>query len=173
MNVTVTIDRMAYGADALGRLPEGKAVFVEGGVPGDVVEVEVVEDKGSFARARIAKIVEPSPDRIAPESAIDLVCGTAPWQCMRYEAQLAAKRENVVGALVHTARLDAERAGELVRDCAASKRTWGYRNKLEIAVGADAEGRFELGFHREGSSELVPAASSHLAHKQIEKAPKA
>ena len=173
MSIIVRIDRMAYGADAIGRLPEGKTVFVEGGVPGDVAEVDVIEDKGSFARARIAKIVEPSPDRIAPESAIDLMCGTAPWQCMRYEAQLAAKRENIVGALVHTARIDAERAGELVRECAASKRTWGYRNKLEIAVGTDAEGRFELGFHREGSSELVAAASSRLAHKQIEKAPKA
>ena len=173
MSNTVQIERMSYGADAIGHLPEGKTVFVEGGVPGDTVEVEVIEEKASFARARIARIVEASPDRIAPESPLDLACGTAPWQCMNYQAQLSAKRENVIGALVHTAHFDQDRADALVLDCAPSKRTWGYRNKLEISTGLDAQGHFELGFHREGSGEFVAADSSHLAHKQIEKAPKA
>ena len=39
MNHTVIVERMAYGADAIGHLPEGKTVFIEGGVPGDTVEV--------------------------------------------------------------------------------------------------------------------------------------
>lgn len=173
MNHTVIVERMAYGADAIGHLPEGKTVFIEGGVPGDTVEVALTEEKQSFARATIARIVEASPDRVQPESPIDQVCGTAPWQCMRYEAQLSAKRQNVVGALVHTAHVDSERAEALVRECAPSKRMWGYRNKLEIATGIDGQGHFELGFHREGTGEFVPCDSSRLAHKQIEKAPKA
>lgn len=173
MNCTVQVERMAYGADAIGKLPDGKTVFVEGGVPGDVVEVELTDEKASFARAKISRIVETSSDRVAPESPIDLACGTAPWQCMRYEAQLAAKRSNIVGALVHTARLDSDRAESLVRPCEPSKRTWGYRNKLELATGLDAQGHFDLGFHREGSAEFMSAESSRLAHKQIEKAPKA
>ena len=169
----VTIERMAYGADAIGHLNDGKTVFVEGGAPDDVVEIEVTEDKGSFAHATIARIVEASPHRIRPESPIDQACGTAPWQHVSYEAQLAAKRGNVVGALVHTARFDQERAEGLVADCVGSKRTWNYRNKLELGTGMAANGKFALGFHREGTNELVPADSSHLAHKQIERVPKA
>lgn len=173
MSQTVSVERMAYSADAIGHLPSGKTVFVEGGVPGDIVEIKVVEEKASFARGKIASIVEASPDRVKPESLIDQICGTAPWQCLRYEAQLSAKRDNVVSALVRTAHLETARAEELVTECAASKRTWGYRNKLELATGLDAQGHFDLGFHREGSNEFVSADSSRLAHKQIEKAPKA
>ena len=173
MTCTVAIERMAYGADAIGHRPDGKTVFVEGGVPGDVVEIQVVEEKQSFARASIQRLVEASPDRVAPESPVDLACGTAPWQMMRYEAQVRAKRANVVGALVHTAKLEEARAEELVSECLPSKRAWGYRNKLELAVGSDSAGRFALGFHREGTGEFVPTESTRLVHKQIEKAAKA
>ena len=173
MTHTVTIERMAYSADAIAHLDDGKTVFVAGGAPGDTLEIEIVEDKKTFARGTIAKIVEASPDRVAPASAIDQVCGTAPWQHLSYESQTRAKRDNIVGALVHTAHFDDERAQSIVEQCAPSKRTWGYRNKLELNCGHDESGRFVLGFHREGTNELVPADSSRLAHKQIEKAPKA
>ena len=170
---TVTIERMAYSADAVAHLEDGKTVFVPGAAPGDTLEIELVESKKTFARGKIARIVEASPDRVAPASAIDQACGTAPWQHLSYDAQLRAKRNNIVGALVHTAHIAPERAEELVDACAPSKRTWGYRNKLELGCGRDEAGRFVLGFHREGSNELLPADSSRLAHKQIEKAPKA
>ena len=42
MTETITIERMGYGAEAVGHLPDGKTVFVEGGAPGDVASVEVV-----------------------------------------------------------------------------------------------------------------------------------
>ena len=173
MNHTVEIERMAYGADAIGHLSDGKTLFVGGGAPGDVVEVEITEEKESFARGRITQIVESSPQRVRPESPIDQMCGTAPWQHLSYDAQLSAKRANVVGALVHTARFDEERAEAVVAACMGSKRTWNYRNKLELNTGFDANGLFVVGFHREGTNELVPAESSHLAHKQIERTPKA
>lgn len=173
MKHTIEIERMAYGADAIGHLPDGKTVFVEGGAPGDVAEIEIVEDKASFARATIKALTEPSPKRVFPESPIDALCGTAPWQHIAYEAQLNAKRDNIVGALVHTARFAQDRAQQLVNPCLGSKRTWNYRNKLELACGHDAHGKFALGFHREGTSDFVAAESSHLAHKQIERAPKA
>ena len=173
MSYTVEIERMAYGADAIGHLPDGKTVFVEGGAPGDVAEIEVTEDKGTFARGKATCIVEASPDRVEPLSPIDQLCGTAPWQHLSYEAQLAAKRGNVVGALAHTAHMDEASAEGLVGSCLGSKRTWNYRNKLELACFAGQGGKLELGFHREGTSQPVAADSSKLAHKAIEKAPKA
>lgn len=173
MKQTVTIERMSYSPDAIGHLADGKTVFVEGAVPGDTVEIDITEDKKSFARGTVARVVEASPDRVAPASPADWACGTAPWQHLAYEAQIAAKRDNVIGALTHTARMDPAQAGDLVASCLPSKRQWGYRNKLELGCGTDSAGRLVLGFFREGTQELVQADSSKLAHKQIEKSPKA
>ena len=71
---------MGYGSEAVGRLDDGKAVFVEQAAPGDVVAVEVVEDKPTFARARIVRIEEESPLRARPFCEVGGVCGGCPWQ---------------------------------------------------------------------------------------------
>ena len=167
---TVTIDRMGYGAEAVGRLADGKTVFVEGGAPGDVAVVEVVEDKPTFARARIVSLVELSPER-TPSRNDDAASYGASWAHLTYSAQLTAKRGNVVAALVRIGHIDAQRAEELVKPCAPSKREWGYRNKLELAAGRDPRGRFMLGFYREGTHDIVAAPSCPLAHTAIAKAP--
>lgn len=173
MDFTLTIERMAYGPAGIGHMPDGKTVFVEGTVPGDTVRACLTQDKGSFARAELVKVIEPSPNRVRIRSAIDALCGTAPWQQLSYEAQLAAKRANVVGALAHTAKMDAERAEEAVEATVACAHPWNYRNKLELACGTDGQGRFQAGFYREGSSKLVAAEECALAHRAIQKAPKA
>ena len=173
MEVTLRIERMGNGAEAVGRLASGKTVFVAGGAPGDAVRVEVVEEKASFARARIVAVEEPSPLRAEPRCPHGDACGGCPWQHLSYEAQLEAKRANVVGALVHTARLEAVRAEDLVRPCLPSKRQWGYRNKLELGAARAENGEFLLGFHREGTHEIATPAVCPLAHDAVAKAPKA
>ena len=173
MEETLRIERMGNGAEAVGRLASGKTVFVAGGAPGDAVRVEVVEEKASFARARIVAVEEPSPLRAEPRCPHGDACGGCPWQHLSYEAQLEAKRANVVGALVHTARLEAVRAEDLVRPCRPSKRQWGYRNKLELGAARAENGEFLLGFHREGTHEIATPAVCPLAHDAVAKAPKA
>ena len=173
MEETLRIERMGNGAEAVGRLASGKTVFVAGGAPGDAVRVEVVEEKASFARARIVAVEEPSPLRAEPRCPHGDACGGCPWQHLSYEAQLEAKRANVVGALVHTARLDAVRAEDLVRPCLPSTRQWGYRNKLELGAARAENGEFLLGFHREGTHEIATPAVCPLAHDAVAKAPKA
>ena len=173
MEETLRIERMGNGAEAVGRLASGKTVFVAGGAPGDAVRVEVVEEKASFARARIVAVEEPSPLRAEPRCPHGDACGGCPWQHLSYEAQLEAKRANVVGALVHTARLEAARAEDLVRPCLPSKRQWGYRNKLELGAARAENGEFLLGFHREGTHDIATPAVCPLAHDAVAKAPKA
>lgn len=173
MEEIITIDRMGYGAQAVGRLDNGKTVFVEGGAPGDVAAVEIVEDKPTFARARIARLEEASPLRAKPRCEAGATCGGCPWQHLAYDAQLDAKRANVVAALERTAKLDHKRAEELVRPCLPSKRQWGYRNKLELGAAFDEHGTFQLGFHREGTHDIASPGICPLAHDAIAKAPKA
>lgn len=171
MTETVRIDRMSYGSAAVGRLSDGKTVFVEGAAPGDVVEVRLREEKPRFARGVAERVVEPSPVRVDAPCAAG--CGGCPWAHLSYDAQLAAKRANVVDALVRTARVPAEEAEALVGACVPSKREWGYRNKLELACGADAAGRLVLGMRPEGDGAVVPLDSCPLANRLIADAPKA
>ena len=61
MEQTVTVERMAYSTDAVAHLSDGKTVFIPQAAPGDTVSIEIVEDKGSFARGRIVCVEEISP----------------------------------------------------------------------------------------------------------------
>ena len=174
MTERIALERMSYGPGwAVGRRADGKTVFVEGAAPGDVVEAEIVEEKPSFARARVASILEASPMRADAGQGCLALCGGCPWAHLSYEAQLEAKRANVADALVRTAHLDAARVEGLVASCAPSKRTWGYRNKLELGACTGENGRFMLGFYREGTHDLETPDSCPLAHKNIARAPKA
>ncbi len=164
---------MAYSADAVGHLPSGKTVFVEGAAPGDVVSAEITEEKPSFARARVVSIKEASPDRVNPESASDAMTGAAPWQHLSYPAQLRAKRANVVDQLSRTAHMEKNAAEHLVTEALSSKRAWGYRNKIEMGARTKKDGTLDLGFYREGTHDLVTVDQTLLAHKSIQKAPKA
>ncbi len=173
MSQQIQIERMAYGPDGIGKLESGKTVFVSGTVPGDTVEVELVEEKASFARAKLVSVVEPSPDRVPLFSPIDALAGTADWQQIDYDVQLRLKRDNIVDSLVRKGGFSITRAEELVAPTEPCKRQWGYRNKLELSCEPDAQGRFTVGFKREGTAEFVPVDSSALPHKAIAKLPKA
>ncbi len=168
----VKIDRMAYGSEGIARLASGKTVFVEGACPGDTVEIELCEEKPSFARGRVGSVLEASEYRVAAPACAH-ACGGCPWSHLSYQSQLEAKRSHVTQALIRTAHMDAARAEELVGACVPSKREWGYRNKIEMGVSADGAGRFTLGFRAEGSHDFFEPDTCPVALRLIEKAPKA
>ena len=173
MEQTVRIERMGYGSEAVAHLDSGKAVFVEQGAPGDVAVVEIVEEKPSFARAKIVRLEQPSEARAMPFCEMGGACGGCSWQHLAYEAQLEAKRDNVIAALERTAHLDAETARQRVEACVPSKRQTGYRNKLELTARQGSDGSLALGFTREGSHEPVVPTTCPIAVSPIQKAPKA
>ena len=173
MNETVTIERMGNDANAIAHLASGKTVFVAGGAPGDVANVEILEEKATFARGRVVELLESSALRVAPACPHASYCGGCSWQHLDYSAQLDAKRANVLAALTRTAHFNPDAAEALVKTPLPSKRQWGYRNKLELNAQVDKKGQLQLGFCAEGSHDLVFVETCPLAHKSIEKAPKA
>ncbi len=172
MSEIITIERMGYGPEAVGHLKNGKTVFVSGAAPGDVVEVELSEEKPSFARGRVVKLEQAGSCRVQSKWAEPAAFAAAPWQHVSYEAQLTAKRDNVVAALARTGGFG-DAAERFVSPCKPSKRQWGYRNKIELGAQWDANGVFNLGFHEEGNPNVVSAQSCPIAHDSIAKAPKA
>ena len=169
---TVRVERMGYGAAAVGRLASGKAVFVEGAAPGDVAVVEVLKEKPSYAQARVAHLVEEGSSR-AKAPACAGSCGGCPWAHLSYEAQVEAKRANVAEALARLGGVEAAQAQELVAPCVPSKRQWGYRNKVEFACGLDGAGNLAVGRHAPGAHDIVPEDSCPLAYPAIQGAPRA
>ena len=67
----IEIEKLVYGGDGLARMPaddqgRGKTVFVPFVLPGEQVEVSVIESRSGFARAKLEKVLTPSPDRVEP-----------------------------------------------------------------------------------------------------------
>lgn len=131
-------ERMTYGADAIAHDEDGKTVFVSGAIAGDTVEAELMSSGKTFSRARATQILEPSSNRVDPGWPLASVLGCAPWAYMNYEAQLVAKRVNVVDALSRVGHMsDAE---QLVGECVAPGEPWHYRNKTELAFARTGKG---------------------------------
>lgn len=136
---------MAHGGEAVGRR-NGKVVFVEGALPGELVEVETIQDRGSYERGRLVRIVESSPRRVEPPCPHFGVCGGCRWQFADYPAQLEWKTEIVRSQLVHIGGLESE-----VRPTRAVGPAYHYRNRMDFRVEA---GRLALFASR--SRTLVP-----------------
>ena len=168
----LTIETMTYGPDGLARTDEGKAVFVSGGLVGDTVEARITEDGSSFSRAMVEEVVEPSPHRVQAPCPFISICGGCPWGGLSYDAQLAAKEENLRSSLIRIGKFSAEETSELMRPIRHAKDAWGYRNKIELAPVRDG-GKFRLGMHGRDASQVIKVDSCPLFEKKHAKAVKA
>jgi 23S rRNA (uracil1939-C5)-methyltransferase len=132
MSDVVAITAIAAGGEGVGRLADGRAVFVARTAPGEQIRLrEGVKLHKSFARGELAEIVAAGADRVTPPCphyAQDR-CGGCQLQHVTYEAQLTAKRAIVGDALRRIARLD---VGD--PEIVEAVEEWRYRAKLSLAV---------------------------------------
>ncbi len=164
------IESLAYGGDAIAHLEDGRAAFIPGACPGDRVRIELTEDRERFVRGRVIEILEPSDRRVEPPCPYFGVCGGCSWQHISYDLQCEAKRRSVVDALERIGRIPD--ADAIVAATVPSRRAFGYRNKIELVTRPGAQ-RFELGYHRSGSDEVVAVETCLLLPRKQQKAPRA
>jgi 23S rRNA (uracil1939-C5)-methyltransferase len=158
------IEKPAFEGKGLARL-DGRIVFVPRGVPGDRLRVRPTKIRSQYAEAIPIEVLRPSPDRVDPPCPYFGTCGGCSWQHVRYEAQLAYKRELVRELFVHLGGLT--QLPEVAPPIGA-ERLFGYRNKLEfsfsprrwllpkeIATGEVLDRDFALGFHLPGRYDRV------------------
>jgi 23S rRNA (uracil1939-C5)-methyltransferase len=142
----------------VGRLADGRAVFVPRTAPGDLVELGRLRLRARFARARVARLLEPGPGRVEPPCRHYEAdeCGGCQLQHLAPQLQLETKRAFVADAL--------ERIGKLrvtVPPVVAASEWWGYRSRVALAVGP---GRRQAGFHPlEHPERVFPLDRCHLA----------
>ena len=138
----VRIESIAAGGDGVGRL-DGLAVFTPRTAPGELVEVEV-RQRGRFARGRLLRVLEPSPDRVAPRCRHydGDHCGGCQVQHLSMAAQLSAKQRIVQDAFSRIAKRPVP-----LPEIAPSPNAWGYRSRLTLTMRWRA-GAWTIGLHR-------------------------
>jgi 23S rRNA (uracil1939-C5)-methyltransferase len=167
--VDLSIDSLAYGGDAVARAEDGRCVFVPGGCPGDRVSAEIVEDHGSYLKARIVEVVEPSPDRRKPPCPYFGECGGCQWQHVSHAVQVSSKRQAVEDALTRIGGVQEPVVGDVL----VGGQAYGYRNRIELSVDADARGGLVLGLAAAGSNRVVPVERCLMLPEKVRAYPKA
>ena len=137
---TLKIESIAFGGHGVGRV-DGFVIFVPFSAPEDVVEVEIVERKKKFARGRLLKIIEPSPQRTEPLCRYYGRCGGCSYQHIDYEYQLIIKQKQVAEAFSRIGGMLQPQVSAVI----PSPRIYGYRGKAQLHAAKTAGG-FQLGF---------------------------
>lgn len=139
MGLRLVAERLVAGGAAIARADDGRVVFVDGALPGEIVDAEITLRKKDYARGRATTIVEASDDRVAPPCPHRLEgCGGCGWMHLAPAAQVDAKAGIVEESLRRVGRLDGPTVDALV-EVGGSVAPTGYRTSIRV-VG-DADGR--------------------------------
>lgn len=152
----LTLEKPVYGGDCLGHV-DGKAFFIPLTLPGEAVQAHVTESKRTFARAEADRILSPSPHRVDPRCPYFGVCGGCRYQHADYPTQLAWKTQILRELLTR---------GEVPFSCdidVLSAHPWEYRNRIRLALTADAAEATALNYRSRRSHHLVSIRECPIA----------
>ena len=155
----VTFSAMAFGGEAIAR-HEGKAIFVPLAMPGDEAEIEIVEDRGRFARGRLVQLIRPAPERVLPRCKHFGVCGGCHWQHVDYAQQLAYKTRIVREQLQRIGGL----RDPLVHPTIGPDEPWHYRNHTQFHLTRNGR----LGYMALRSHDVIPIEECHILEPPVE-----
>lgn len=161
MSIDVELTDLAYGGDAVGRY-EGRVLFVPGGIPGERVRVDIVEERRGHARATLLEILRPAPERIDPPYPL-LIDSGCHWEHIAYPAQLAWKAHIVRQLLVRIGR----QPDAIVYPTLGMPHDlppWYYRNIALFSVGPEGE----IGLKLTDSHEVQDLENYALLHPALD-----
>jgi tRNA/tmRNA/rRNA uracil-C5-methylase (TrmA/RlmC/RlmD family) len=152
--INLTIQDLAFGGEGVGRIPmprdeapaagampasaeipdpsrpspDSFVVFVPFVLTGETVAVEITEVKKKFARAKLLRVITPSPDRVEPQCKFFGACGGCQYQHIRYAAQLPMKQKQIADLFEHIGKISRAVVAPVL-PCPAP---YGYRNRIMI-----------------------------------------
>ncbi|MBR4423886.1 MAG: TRAM domain-containing protein, partial [Mailhella sp.] len=149
----IEAESLSSDGRAVGRTPEGIAVFVRGALPGQRVLARVARRRKSFIEAEAERVLRHADGERPPACPHAAECGGCPWQRMPYAEQLRWKRRIVLDALNRIGRLalppQAVPEPLFARD-GATPAEWRFRNKMEFCFAED-DGKTVLGLRARAS----------------------
>lgn len=151
----IEIEDITSTGEGVGNL-DGLKVFVDGALPGELVEVARTTLKKTFAKASLLKIIKQSPDRVTPICPIFSKCGGCQLMHLSYEAGLKLKEKRIRDAF--------ERIGKLenfaLMPCHPSPSELHYRNKIQLPISQDRS----IGLYAKRSHEIIPVEHCFIHH---------
>ena len=146
MTHTVTITGYNSAGEGVSRLDDGRVVFIRSAARGDVLEVELIQEQAKINRARIVRILTPSPYRIEPDCSVYPQCGGCDYRHITYEEELSAKLQLVNDALKRLGGLSIQ-----VDQILHTGQINGYRNKAVLHTDGTSSG-----FYKARSHDIIP-----------------
>lgn len=150
----VEVDGLAHDGRGVGRL-DGKAVFIEGALPGEQVRIDRLHEARKFSHARLVEVLRPSPARVEPGCPSFGTCGGCSLQHLSPEGQLAAKQADLGEQLARLGKVAPGRWLEPVRGPA-----WRYRRRARLGVKwVERKQRVLVGFRERAKPYITDMAA--------------
>ncbi|USS86308.1 23S rRNA (uracil(1939)-C(5))-methyltransferase RlmD [Fructilactobacillus cliffordii] len=165
-NETLDVDvtDLTYKGMGVSKVDGGYPLFIEDALPGEQVTVKVIKVKKNFAFAKLLKINQASPDRVAIVNKKLTQSGISPLQHLSYAKQLEFKQHQIA-ELFQKAHLDQVQ----VEPTIGMDHPVQYRNKAQIPV-RELHGQLETGFYRRHSHDLIPIEDFYIQEPAIDDA---
>ncbi|MCS7150273.1 MAG: 23S rRNA (uracil(1939)-C(5))-methyltransferase RlmD [Caldimicrobium sp.] len=144
----LSIEKVVFGGEGLGRLPEGKIVFVPYVIPGEKVKITVVEEHKDYAIAQVEDVIIPSPNRVKPPCRYYTLCGGCQFQHLDYETELKIKEEVLRDLFIRQGYKEEIPLKSVIN----SPVEYGYRNKLRLHVESPP---LKMGFVKRKTHEVL------------------
>jgi 23S rRNA (uracil1939-C5)-methyltransferase len=142
---------------------DGKVVFVDGALPGEVVEIAPYRSKASFELATAVRVQRESAQRVTPRCAFVACCGGCSLQHFEARAQIAVKQRVLEDSLWHIAKVKAETIFPVIHGP-----EWSYRHRARLAARYVAKkGGMLVGFHEKRSSFVADMTSCEVLPRPL------
>ena len=159
--ITVTVNDLDPFGQGVAR-HNGKALFIQGALPGEQVEITITEDKRNFAQAKVKRRLNDSPQRVTPHCPHFGVCGGCQQQHASIELQQQAKSKAL-------ARMMGARENPAVVNEIISGTPWGYRRRARLGLNYQPKTQtLQMGFRKSQDSELVNIHHCPVLAPQLE-----
>lgn len=158
--IKITIDDLGTHGEGIGRY-QGYTLFVDGGLPGEEVEVKVIKVNKNFGFGKLLHTVTSSPNRVEPKCAVSRQCGGCQLQHLSYGAQLEYKTKKVRDVLERIGKIE----NVVVHDTIGMEDPWHYRNKVTYPVRSD-NGLTKIGFYAGRSHRVVEHKTCYIQEQR-------
>lgn len=163
--ILLTIKRIGINGEGVGFYKK-QTIFVDGALPGEIVEVKITNAKDKYATGVITKFKQKSSERITPKCPYYEKCGGCQLQHLSYSAQLEEKRNIVIESFARYYDGDVSKIN--FKETLGNEEPWGYRNKSSLPCRHDGE-KVVVGIYASNSNHLVYIDDCLVENKIISK----
>lgn len=157
--IEVEIESLSYNGGRGVARHEGMVIFVPWTAPKDIVRIEIVENKKSYAIGKLLEIVKPSPYRRTPPCPVAGVCGGCTWQHVLYDEQMQQKQKILEHSIRNLKKLNPDIE---IKEFIGAENEFHYRNRIQIHIRQEG-----VGFLARESHNLVPTDQCFIADPQL------